>query len=115
MSKKLIVNADDYGRSPGVSRGILQAHCEGIVTSTNSTAHRILYLLMQRNRAIRHQPAKTANNTPLEVPCTPLNRFKFDSVTLGTKGHFGNKGFAILARSVNEGWTSEESLAYASG
>ena len=34
MSKKLIVNADDYGRSPGVSRGILQAHCEGIVTST---------------------------------------------------------------------------------
>ena len=34
MSKKLIVNADDYGRSPGVSRGILQAHREGIVTST---------------------------------------------------------------------------------
>ena len=34
MSKKLIVNADDYGRSPGVSRGILEAHREGIVTST---------------------------------------------------------------------------------
>ena len=34
MRKKLIVNADDYGRSPGVSRGILQAHREGIVTST---------------------------------------------------------------------------------
>jgi predicted glycoside hydrolase/deacetylase ChbG (UPF0249 family) len=34
MSKKLIVNADDYGRAPGVSRGILQAHQEGIVTST---------------------------------------------------------------------------------
>ena len=34
MGKKLIVNADDYGRSPGVSRGILQAHQEGIVTST---------------------------------------------------------------------------------
>jgi predicted glycoside hydrolase/deacetylase ChbG (UPF0249 family) len=34
MSKKLIVNADDYGRSPGVSRGILEAHRRGIVTST---------------------------------------------------------------------------------
>jgi predicted glycoside hydrolase/deacetylase ChbG (UPF0249 family) len=34
MPKQLIVNADDYGRAPGVSRGILQAHLEGIVTST---------------------------------------------------------------------------------
>ena len=34
MSKKLIVNADDYGRSPDVSRGILEAHQRGIVTST---------------------------------------------------------------------------------
>ena len=34
MRKKLIINADDYGRAPGVSRGILQAHREGIVTST---------------------------------------------------------------------------------
>ncbi len=34
MSTKLIVNADDFGRSPGVSRGILQAHRSGIVTST---------------------------------------------------------------------------------
>ncbi len=34
MGRKLIVNADDYGRSPGVSRGILEAHRRGIVTST---------------------------------------------------------------------------------
>jgi predicted glycoside hydrolase/deacetylase ChbG (UPF0249 family) len=34
VSRQLIVNADDYGRSSGVSRGILQAHREGIVTST---------------------------------------------------------------------------------
>ena len=34
MGKKLIVNADDYGRSPGVSAGILEAHTKGIVTST---------------------------------------------------------------------------------
>lgn len=34
MKRQLIVNADDYGRSPGVSRGILHAHRQGIVTST---------------------------------------------------------------------------------
>lgn len=32
--KQLIVNADDFGRSPGVVRGILEAHHKGIVTST---------------------------------------------------------------------------------
>ncbi len=34
MKKRLIVNADDYGRSPSVSAGIRQAHLHGIVTST---------------------------------------------------------------------------------
>ncbi len=33
MAKKLIVNADDYGRTHRVSEGILKAHHEGIVTS----------------------------------------------------------------------------------
>jgi len=32
--KRLIVNADDFGRAPGVNRGILDAHVTGIVTST---------------------------------------------------------------------------------
>lgn len=34
MTRFLIVNADDYGRSPEVSSGIRQAHQEGIVTTT---------------------------------------------------------------------------------
>ena len=36
MTRKLIVNADDFGRSPGVSRGIVHAHRAGIVTSTTA-------------------------------------------------------------------------------
>jgi predicted glycoside hydrolase/deacetylase ChbG (UPF0249 family) len=32
--KRLIVNADDFGRSTGVNEGVLEAHCKGIVTST---------------------------------------------------------------------------------
>ena len=34
MTRMLIVNADDFNRSPGVSRGIVEAHEKGIVTST---------------------------------------------------------------------------------
>lgn len=32
--RQLIVNADDFGRSPGISQGIISAHQQGIVTST---------------------------------------------------------------------------------
>ena len=35
MTKLLIVNADDFGASPGTNRGILESHLRGIVTSTS--------------------------------------------------------------------------------
>ena len=38
MTRLLIVNADDYGLTRGVSRGILRAHREGIVTSASVLA-----------------------------------------------------------------------------
>ena len=38
MSRLLIVNADDFGLTPGVSAGILEAHRNGIVTSTSVLA-----------------------------------------------------------------------------
>ena len=34
----LIVNADDFGLTEGISRGILHAHRQGIVTSTSVIA-----------------------------------------------------------------------------
>ena len=34
MSRQLIVNADDFGRTPSVSQGICDAHLDGIVTTT---------------------------------------------------------------------------------
>jgi len=40
MSRYLIVNADDFGLTPGVSAGILVAHRRGIVTSTTALVNR---------------------------------------------------------------------------
>lgn len=34
MAIRLIINADDYGRTAGISQGIRQAHLQGVVTST---------------------------------------------------------------------------------
>jgi chitin disaccharide deacetylase len=33
--KYLIVNADDFGASRGINRGVVEAHCQGILTSTS--------------------------------------------------------------------------------
>ncbi len=35
MSKYLIVNADDFGYSFSINKGIIEAHTNGIVTSTS--------------------------------------------------------------------------------
>src|SRR3989454_6010621 len=35
VRRYLIVNADDFGQSPGVNRGIIDAHEHGIVTSAS--------------------------------------------------------------------------------
>src|SRR5713101_1513256 len=36
----LIVNADDFGRSPGVNRGVATAHEDGVVTSASLMVRR---------------------------------------------------------------------------
>ena len=40
MNNKLIVNADDYGHTSGISSGIREAHLNGIVTSTSAMMNR---------------------------------------------------------------------------
>ena len=36
MTRCLVVNADDFGRSPGVSAGIVEAHLHGLVSTTTA-------------------------------------------------------------------------------
>jgi hopanoid biosynthesis associated protein HpnK len=58
--RRLIVNADDFGLTAGVNRGILEAHTRGIVTSST---------LMANGRAFE-DAARTAKTFPgLSVGC----------------------------------------------
>ncbi len=40
IQRKLIVNADDFGLSPGVNRGVLEAEARGVVTSASLLVRR---------------------------------------------------------------------------
>jgi len=54
--KRLIINSDDYGRSPDISRGIREAHLHGVVTSTTcmmnipTTAHDVAIAMQETPR-----------------------------------------------------------------
>jgi predicted glycoside hydrolase/deacetylase ChbG (UPF0249 family) len=56
--KKLIVNADDLGRTEGINDGIFEAHRNGVVTSAT---------LMVNYAAARAVPGMSANNPGLGV------------------------------------------------
>jgi predicted glycoside hydrolase/deacetylase ChbG (UPF0249 family) len=57
-SKRLIVNADDLGRTPGVNDGIFEAHRNGVVTSAT---------LMVSHAAARAVPEISARNPGLGI------------------------------------------------
>jgi len=58
LTKHLIINADDFGASPGVNRGIVKCHARGVVTSTS---------LMVSGPAAREAAALAARNPELSV------------------------------------------------
>lgn len=60
MTKQLILNADDFGLTKGVSDGILRAHCEGILTSAT---------LMANGAAFDHAVALALASPSLGVGC----------------------------------------------
>src|SRR5260370_16807659 len=57
-AKYLIVNADDFGASTGVNRGILDCHTRGIVTSTS---------LMVTGRAVNEAVARSRDYPGLSI------------------------------------------------
>lgn len=58
MDRYLIINADDFGASTGVNRGIIECHARGVVTSTS---------LMVTGRAAREAVALSRDHPALAV------------------------------------------------
>ena len=58
MEKHLIVNADDFGASTGVNRGILECHTRGVLTSAS---------LMVTGRAVHEAVAMSRDHPALAV------------------------------------------------
>src|SRR5438128_613388 len=58
MKKYLIFNADDFGASTGVNRGILEAHTRGVVTSAS---------LMVTGRAVQEAVAISGDHPELAI------------------------------------------------
>jgi predicted glycoside hydrolase/deacetylase ChbG (UPF0249 family) len=99
--RRLIVNADDFGLTTGVNRGIVEAHSAGIVTSTTLMANSAAF-----DDAVQH----AQSNPLLSVGChlvlidgSPL--LSADKVASlmdpGDRGHFRRNisGFALRALS----------------
>ena len=58
--RRLIVNADDFGLTQGVNRAIVEAHCDGIVTSAT---------LMANGRAFDDASRRATSTSRLSVGC----------------------------------------------
>ena len=58
MTRYVIINADDFGASAGINRGIVEAHARGIVTSTS---------LMVTGRAVHEAVAMSKDHPRLGI------------------------------------------------
>ncbi len=58
MAKHLIINADDFGASTGINRGIVECHTRGVLTSTS---------LMVTGRAVREAVAMSRDHPALSL------------------------------------------------
>jgi hypothetical protein len=89
--KKLIINSDDYGRTPDISRGIREAHLNGVVTSTTcmmnipTTANDVAIAVQQTPRlGLGVHLVLTMGKPVLEREAVPSivdsngNHFKYD-------------------------------------
>jgi predicted glycoside hydrolase/deacetylase ChbG (UPF0249 family) len=97
--KFLIVNADDYGRTPGVSRGIREAHARGIITSTTAMMN-MPGIEAELERALKETPRLGLGVHLVLTSGSPLlPAAKVSSITAGKNRFPSNKEFtAILGR-----------------
>lgn len=88
---QLIINADDFGLSQSVNKGIIKAHCEGILSSTTIMAN-MPYFEEASNLAQQHTDLGvgvhlniirgTPLSDPMKIPTlTDNNRFFFNHIS----------------------------------
>ncbi len=92
---RLIINADDLGLTPGVNRAILQAHQQGVVTSTTLMVNSAAFddAVIQ----VRQEPKLSVGCHVMLVDGEPLSEPR--PRTLARNGRFrdGIAGFALAA------------------
>lgn len=73
--KRLIVNADDFGLTNGVNRGIVVAHREGILTSTSLLANGLAFDdAVASSRQLPHLSVGVHLNISAGTPVSPAGR-----------------------------------------
>jgi chitin disaccharide deacetylase len=100
--RRLIVNADDFGLTPGVNRAIFEAHTHGIVTSTTLMATGPAF--EDAVRLAKGAPKLSVGCHTLLIDGDPvLDPNQLPTLTSKSSGHnrFGNslKSFAVRALS----------------
>lgn len=96
MTRFLIVNADDFGLSPGVSRGIIQAHRDGILTSTTFMVN--FPWAAQMAPLLEEAPSLGVGvhlNLTTGAPVLPPDQVP---TLVGRDGQFARSAWRILAR-----------------
>lgn len=73
-AKNLIVHADDFGLTPGISRGIIQAIREGIVSSTSIIVE-TPYLSITKKLVKENPDIDWGIHVVIENPTVPLDQY----------------------------------------
>ena len=111
--KRLIINADDLGWTEGVNRGIVEAHRNGIVTSTTLLANGIAFdSAVRLARQENHLGVGVHLNLSDGAPILP--RWEVPSL-VGADGQFrggpGRLAAKIFARAEKHGRPDRECLS----
>lgn len=96
--RRLIVNADDLGLTPGVNRAIIQAHTHGVVTSATLMANAAGF--KDAVRLIASSPGLSVGCHVVLVDGSPVaNSSQISTLTRTSSGHFETSlgSFALRA------------------
>jgi predicted glycoside hydrolase/deacetylase ChbG (UPF0249 family) len=106
--KYLIVNADDYGRTPGVSNGIREAHRRGIVTSASALMN--MPWIREDLRIAERETPDLGLGVHLVLTCgTPLSSpDRLESITAGHECFPDLQGFLKILPGVDPGQAAAE-------